>query len=326
MSTITGFSVPTVYPEVLWHMKTNGVEQNSRNGKVLTLLDPLTVKILCPQQRVLTDPTRNANPFFHALEFVWMMAGRRDAAFIGELVKQLYQYAEDNGNFHGAYGFRWQKHFSSDQIPYVISMLKNDPETRRAVIAMWDPDHDLMRGSYKDHPCNTHLYFRVVDGALNMTVCNRSNDVVWGMLGANAVHMTLLQEVIATFAGYDVGPYYVMTNNAHIYKDLPNYDDIMKFPVADDIYGSRGAHHIDVLPMIDDMEDYFDFQRACAVFCDNPLRITGSFWLDNVANPMYLAYMEKQDSKKALGYAATIAAPDWRIAAEEWIKRNRGDK
>ena len=48
-------------------------------------------------------------------------------------------------------------------------------------------------------PCNTAIYFKVREGKLNMTVSNRSNDVIWGTFGANVVHMSILQEYVAYF-------------------------------------------------------------------------------------------------------------------------------
>ena len=77
---------------------------------------------------------------------------------------------------------------------------------------MWDGSCDLDT-HHNDLPCNTHIYFRVVDGKLNMTVCNRSNDVIWGMTGANAVHMTMLQELIAAEADIPIGSYLVSSRS-----------------------------------------------------------------------------------------------------------------
>ena len=67
---------------------------------------------------------------------------------------------------------------------------------------MWDAKQDLShRNESKDLPCNTHVYFSIREGFLDMTVCNRSNDLIWGCCGANAVHMSFLQEYVATMWG-----------------------------------------------------------------------------------------------------------------------------
>ena len=324
MAEISGRNVPEAYENVLWYMKSAAGEENSRNGEVLSIAHPLTVSIYDPPRRVMTDPIRNANPFFHVLEFIWMMAGRKDAEFVGSIVKQMYEYAEDDGYFHGAYGHRWRKYFADDQIRTVIEMLGADPETRRAVLAMWDADADLLQGQFNDHPCNTHAYFRVQGDALDMTVCNRSNDVIWGMMGANAVHMTMLHELIATFAGYTVGTYRVFTNNAHIYKSVPNFEQIMNSPYVDNVY--HRDVEIEHYPLVRPGESYKKFVDGCKAFCKKPNDITGIEFIDVVAYPMYKAYFSKDNLDAAVSWAEVIRADDWSIAGKEWLRRNRGNR
>ena len=43
---------------------------------------------------------------------------------------------------------------------------------------------------------------------LCMTVCNRSNDMLWGAYGANVVHMSMLQEFVALFSKFTDGRLY----------------------------------------------------------------------------------------------------------------------
>jgi len=54
---------------------------------------------------------------------------------------------------------------------------------------------------------------------LNMTVFNRSNDMVYGALGANVVHFSVLQEYMAACIGVEVGTYYQVSSNMHVYLD-----------------------------------------------------------------------------------------------------------
>ena len=325
MAEISGENVPDAYHNVLCYMRDAAYPEQSRNGDVMVLGQPLTLTIRNPQERVMVDPIRNANPFFHLLEFVWMMAGRRDAEFVGNIVNRMWEYAEPNGKFHGAYGHRWRKYFIDDQIAEAITKLKNNPYDRRVVISMWDPDADFLDKQYNDHPCNTHIYFRVVGDDLDMTVCNRSNDVIWGMLGANACHMTMLHELIATAAGYGVGKYRVFTNNAHVYRDLPNFEAIWNAVDVDTPYRGGGPN---IVPILRPGETYPQFIGACSSFCKAPHRIndTGIWFIDKIAFPMYKSYFAKDDYTGALEWAARIEAWDWRLAAKEWLKRNRGQR
>ncbi len=165
-----------------------------------------------PMNRVSFNPKRDANPFFHLMEALWMLAGRNDATWLDQFVGDFSKrYSEEDGKMHGAYGFRWRKHFDiegggdgslsiPDQLDTAVKLLKVNPDNRRVVIAMWDPIADLGQ-EYRDIPCNTHIYCRVrilgdVDftgdwshePVLDLTVCCRSNDAIWGAHGANAVH------------------------------------------------------------------------------------------------------------------------------------------
>ena len=52
--------------------------------------------ILTPCERVLLYPERNANPFFHLYESLWMLAGRNDVAGPARYAKNMNNYS-DNG-------------------------------------------------------------------------------------------------------------------------------------------------------------------------------------------------------------------------------------
>lgn len=84
---------------------------------------------------------------------------------------------------------------------------------------MWDGQYDLGR-SGKDLPCNTIATFqRGIEGELNLDVFCRSNDIIWGCYGANAVHFSFLLEYMALWIGCQVGVYRQHSINWHAYLD-----------------------------------------------------------------------------------------------------------
>lgn len=189
--------------ECLHWLSVTGVEEDSRNGPVVVSPEPVTITYRCPWERVLFSPLRDANPFFHLFEALWMLAGRNDMAWPCMFNKKFIQYSDDGKTQWGAYGARWRNWFGYDQLPVLVEELKN-VNTRRAVLAMWDANNNhTVDGGYsyedadlqvarrggKDVPCNTHIYLdrRGLGHPLNMTVCNRSNDLFWGALGANEI-------------------------------------------------------------------------------------------------------------------------------------------
>ena len=105
-----------------------------------------------------------------------------------------------------------------DQLKIIIERLKKDPTDRRSVLQMWNVEDDLLKtGTSKDVCCNLSCMFLIrsvdngIDGNgkhtwtdhLDMTVTNRSNDLVWGLFGANVVHFSYLLEYMATQIGVE---------------------------------------------------------------------------------------------------------------------------
>jgi hypothetical protein len=219
MKIITARNVHQALPEAVWSLRTSGVERDSRNGKVLIMPTPVTTVYLRPVERVLFWPERDANPFFHLLESMWMLSGRRDIEPLTKIVKRMQDFSDDGIVQHGAYGHRWRVFFGKNQLRQIISQLEKNREDRRCVLQMWDAREDLGRNG-RDVPCNTTATFQInSEGALDLAVFCRSNDIVWGAYGANAVHFSFLLEYVATCLNVPIGRYYQISVNWHGYLD-----------------------------------------------------------------------------------------------------------
>lgn len=322
MMDIIGMNVPEAYSECIGYMRACAQPEESRNGPVLSVPWPVMLTIKRPTQRVLFSPIRDANPFFHLMEFVWMMSGSDKLEWIKYFNSRFGDYSDDGKTLPASYGVRWRRHWGFDQITTVIQQLSGDPTSRRAVLGMWDPGADLTQYAKAgaDRPCNTHAYFRIVEGRLNMTVCNRSNDAIWGMLGANAVHMTMLQELVAAGVGKGIGTYYAMTNNLHIYKNMPNFEKIWSDLAVDDPYNRR----VSALPLLFTSERVVDFLQDAEYFV-NQGALNGKLrthFFNEVVVPMSAAYVSRKEGHTdGMVHLKRVAALDWRLAGEEWIKR-----
>lgn len=313
---IEGDNVPHALEEALIKMPIYSVQEASRNGPVLTIPEPVVVTIHRPWERVIVDERRNANPFFHLAEFVWMMGGSNDVRFIEQYNPRMREYADPGSNVHhGAYGFRWRYHFGRDQLVHLSQMLREDPGTRRAVLGMWDPTCDL--AEHNDLPCNTHIYFRVIKDRLDMTVCNRSNDLLWGSLGANAVHMTLLHELMARSVGIRQGIYRVFTNNLHIYTERKDYQRMLKAPPLRDDYVGLGKMKSD-FPVLHSSESLADFLEDCYRWLRGN-ELCKTRWMNGVFFPV----MRMWSNQKLV---EDIKASDWKLACTEWLARRQASK
>jgi thymidylate synthase len=318
MNVIYANNIPQAYAEAIIKLRTWGEEEESRNGPVIISQDPVLLQINNPRERVLFDKVRNANPFFHVMEVVWMLAGENDVKWIKQFNRRFRSYADPGtDSIHGAYGHRWITHFGKNQIQMVGDMLRNDRTTRRAVIGMWDPRVDL--SSHPDLPCNTSIMFRVVADQLNMTVINRSNDLIWGMLGANAVHMTYLHELVSFISGIPMGLYRVFTNNLHIYTEMPNFMKIWATTVPDDPY--KDTHDCKPYALLWPGEQYEDLVADCVNLISENYR-PGDLrtnWVKAVAWPMKMAYQNRLSGGDGHYYVSQINAIDWRLACVNYV-------
>mgnify|MGYP003147649168 FL=1 len=118
---------------------------------------------------------------------------------------------------------------------------------------MWDPSADFQVNDHlADVPCNTQIYFSVREGLVEMTVTNRSNDLIWGAYGANAVHMSILQEYVAARLELGVGRYHQFSNNLHAYVDI--FENMKGIQAEYDPYLTLGKEGLSYNPppLVDD--------------------------------------------------------------------------
>jgi len=220
MKVIEARNVHEALPLGLRLLKEHGIRRESRNGPVLQAPWPVCTVYERPWERVLFWPERDANPFFHLYESLWMLAGRNDVVPLLRYAKQMAAYSDDGSLLWGAYGFRWRRHFDIDQLELIAEALKRNPEDRRQVLQMWDVEADLGRQG-KDLPCNLEATFQInTEGKLELTVFNRSNDIIWGAYGANAVHFSFLLEYMANWIGVPMGVYRQVSVNYHAYVEV----------------------------------------------------------------------------------------------------------
>jgi len=313
-----------------------GYRTTRRGMSVIEMPVPVATSYSNPRERVLFNPIRDANPFFHFFESLWILAGRNDVAFLSYMLERMSQYSDDGVTFHGAYGHRlrhWVDETGErDQIEGAINLLKRSPDTRQCVLSIWDPAIDMLRIT-KDMPCNDMVMLSRSGPdfeLLNMTVCNRSNDAIWGAYGANAVQFSMLQEYIAAKVGCEVGTYTQMSNNFHVYEDNPYwmaYKDSKNEALGYTSYYTAGI----VKPYDLFAEEGFDrdlfafFQSFDELLADGvsvaPKYETQAF--DDVVLPMWECFRLYKNGfiKDAWVMTNDIVALDWQSACAEWLGR-----
>lgn len=227
---ITCTNVNNALPQGISMLKHFGRRARPRGMEVLEMDMPIMTKYLRPEQCVLIDDTRLCNPFFHLIEALWILNGRSNVSTLEFYNSKIGLYSDDGETFHGAYGHRLRGSrynvdtsvdpvgfHMEDQLAGVIDKLKSDPMSRQAVALIWRT-YDLFENS-KDIPCNDMLMFTLRENVLDMTIICRSNDVIWGAYGANAVQFSFILQYVAAGLGARTGYMYQISNNYHAYME-----------------------------------------------------------------------------------------------------------
>jgi thymidylate synthase len=345
------------------------IKTSSRNGDV-TQIDGVTVLTYkYPAQRVLFNSARDANPFFHFYEALWMLAGRNDVAPLSFYSSKIAGIASDDGQtFNGAYGYRWRHGKQTrygmdtdtsyevsdlDQLNVLINHLREYPDSRRAVLQMWAVEHDLRRidtqfNEYsKDVCCNLSVLFSLRDvpnlrtgigeyRVLDMTVFNRSNDLILGCLGANFVHFTMLQEYMANCLGVPMGVYNQVSNNLHYYEANWRPQEWLAEYVGCNLSNTYLSakftypYRQDTLPMVKDpivfdqeLPQFVTWFAGTDKLSDLETIVWEEPWLRQVAQPFLLAYHYHKARRYSEAFASltNVHALDWAKAGKEWITK-----
>lgn len=307
-------------------LKTQGkqVYTSSRVGQCLSIQDIVVTEYAKPRERILFDQYRNCNPFFHLMESLWILAGRKDVKFLDMFNSSLKNYSDHGHDYHAAYGFRLRKHFSRDQLVEVIKLLKEDPSSRRAVLQIWDAERDLNTQSL-DIPCNDMIKLKIVNDRLDLIVFNRSNDMIWGAYGANVVQFSMLQEYLAQHLNVEVGKYVQISTDFHVYKKV--FDKVKPFYKG---ISDSTEYHNPAAVIHDLVTDPFLFDLELLEWFMAPglKKEYRNVFLSNVASPMYNAYYRQHstgvdDIDMAIDYLAVAPDSDWKIAGLQWLQNKK---
>jgi len=355
----------------------------SRAGDVIAINEPMLITYENPCHRVLFNPLRDCNCFFQLYEALWMLAGRNDVSPLAYYNRRMTEFSDDGKTLNGAYGYRWRTKprmpwtdlygaspakFAEvhcgpvrrvDQLDILVDHLKKTPNSRRAVLQMWDVEDDLLKiDESKDVSCNLSVMFSLRQGRcevcddyrgpdqdcpacnsesptfLDMTVTNRSNDMIWGMLGANVVHFSFLLEYIAARLGASVGRYHQFTNNLHVYTSnwLPR-KWLSVYGQYRTMYSPPNTRYEDLASLVPLVVDPERFDRELPEFVERhskdatgvAYKLNSEPFLQNVAQPLCTAfhYHKRRQYADAMSVVQEILADDWRIVATDWIRKRR---
>jgi len=167
-----------------------------------------------PKSRL--SQTESRGKAFSAIgEFLWYLSGSNQLDFIQYYLPKYHLFSDDGKTVYGAYGPRlFGKSPAKNQIDIITSKLQSNPDTRKAVLQIFD-SADILE-SHKDVPCTCTMQFVIRCGKLKMAVHMRSNDAYIG-LPHDIFSFTMLQEILARELGVEVGTYHHLVGSMHLY-------------------------------------------------------------------------------------------------------------
>ena len=142
---------------------TDGREVAPRGAKTLEIRNAW-VSIADPGDGVCSLPARGTDLDYLAGELDWYMSGSLRVEDIEKHSKFWTKLADSNGTVNSNYGFLAliEKHGGKSQLEWVIDSLKDDSDTRQAVINYNQPRHKY-KGN-KDFVCTLTQEFRAANG------------------------------------------------------------------------------------------------------------------------------------------------------------------
>ena len=172
-----------------------------------------------PKQKNINvlNPNRNFNLQYAEAEWQWYLSGDPSIDKLGEIngsIPPIWEkMADSQREVRSNYGWQWERNHQLDK---VVSMLKTNPETRQAVISIYD-GKEISTYS-KDTPCTYAVNFTILDNKLHMAVLMRSNDLWFGFCNDQYCFASL-QELVAERLSMELGTYYHFAHNLHLYNN-----------------------------------------------------------------------------------------------------------
>lgn len=163
---------------------------------------------------------RKLNYRFMAAEALWILDGSEELAEIAPWNHRMADYSDNGKTLWGAYGPR-----VAAQLDYVVQTLKDDVQSRQAVMVLWRPEIRYERLAFrkvsKDVPCTVALTFRIRGGKLDCHAFMRSNDA-WLGWPYDVFTFTMIAATVAVQLqdyGLELGALYHTAASSHLYKE-----------------------------------------------------------------------------------------------------------
>ncbi|CDF81743.1 Thymidylate synthase [Pseudomonas knackmussii B13] len=186
-------------------------------------------------------------------ELLWFLKGSTNIAYLKENGVSIWdEWADENGDLGPVYGYQWRswpapdgRHI--DQIANLMTMLKNNPDSRRLIVSAWNP---ALIDEMALPPCHALFQFYVADGKLSCQLYQRSADIFLGV-PFNIASYALLTLMVAQVAGLQPGEFIWTGGDCHLYANHIEQTDLQL---------TRQPLPLPTMKLNPQVKDLFDFR------------------------------------------------------------------
>ena len=250
------------YLDLLQHVLDSGVRKGDRTGTG-------TISVFGYQMRfnledgfpVLTTKKLHLRSIIH--ELLWFLKGDTNIKYLQDNKVSIWnEWADENGDLGPVYGAQWRNWNNDgiDQISEVVDQIKNNPDSRRMIVAAWNPSvlpksglsfaENVAQGRAALPPCHAWFQFYVANGKLSCQMYQRSCDIFLGV-PFNIASYALLTIMMAQVTGLKPGEFIHTLGDAHIYL---NHIDQCKLQLT------RKPYPLPVMKINPEVKNIFDFK------------------------------------------------------------------
>ena len=206
------------YLDLMRHVLDNGTSKSDRTGTG-------TISVFGYQMRFdlsegfpcLTTKKLHLRSIIH--ELLWFLQGDTNIAYLKDNGVSIWdEWADENGELGPVYGYQWRSWpapngESIDQISNLIQQIKTNPDSRRLILAAFNPG---LGDQMALPPCHALFQFYVADGKLSCQLYQRSADIFLGV-PFNIASYALLTHMVAQVCGLEPGEFVHTLGDAHLY-------------------------------------------------------------------------------------------------------------
>lgn len=200
-----------------YNLLTADMEDNSsRDGDVVgEVINAITV-INDPTRCIMKNDIRKMPIRYCVGEFLWYLSGNNDLSAIQHFSSAWDRMSDDGKTVNSNYGTLIQKYYGFDQLKMCENILKENPNSRQAVIHL-KPARNVIDNPTNDLPCTISLQFFIRNNKLYLTTYMRSNDI-WMGFPYDVFQFTCLQIYLAMKLNTNIGTYTHIAGSLHLYK------------------------------------------------------------------------------------------------------------